>query len=207
MFVHIPRTLIMLQYCWCHSGCSCLNGSDIVILYIIYIFCFSFGSSLCLDLQHNFEVHVDLTSWPTPSSSKQPILILHCFCYTPRFAHSPGRQTWMVVTGSIFLKCILCSCGFRSYNSHFKTRALVQISCTICKKCKSQKKTFKAHCLVLLPLTFALIVFNDLLFLSCCHFNIYYQFFLYIIDRLCVSMYVCMCLSFLKSRMWVTVFS
>ena len=34
------NTIILLQYCWCHSGCSCLNGYDIVMFLDCWVYFF-----------------------------------------------------------------------------------------------------------------------------------------------------------------------
>ena len=159
-------------------------------------------------------------SWSTPMSItghtlSSPFLILQWFATPHRVLRAQGvcvcvcvcvwasAREWACVSVSVWVcvseRACVRACVLRgSDNSHFKTRALVWKSCTICKKCKrtkknnktkqqqgrkkkknNKKKTFKAHRLVSTFPTFALywLFFDDLLFFSCDHFNIYYVFF------------------------------
>lgn len=42
------NTEILLQYCWSHSRCSCLNGSDIVLFFSCWVFSSTPEKSLTL---------------------------------------------------------------------------------------------------------------------------------------------------------------
>lgn len=156
-------------------------------------FCFFFTStwSACpffflKKLVHSHEHH-------RPYTEPQPIFILRRFATPHTVLRAQGVCVRVRASGCMYVR-------FRtrvlrgSNNSHFKTRALVwNLAQFVKKKKEKQKKKRHLRHTVLFLLSLHLLstdCFQWLTFFSCGHFNIYYVFFLYIIDRLCVSMWV-----------------
>lgn len=108
------NTITLLQYCWCHSGCSCLNGYDIV-MFLGFIFQSLLKSFLLLLLLFfspplgargvffffflfftlAWSACSFLKAGPLPCASQAIHWAAHFYsamvCYTPQSAQSTGR--------------------------------------------------------------------------------------------------------------------
>lgn len=149
------NTIILLQYCWCHSGCSCLNGYDIVMFlgcWVLFLLFHSLlekseskGRVLFLFLFHiNVKcMSIFLKSWSTPMSitghnTEQPIFILQRFATPHRVLRAQGEWVFACVDVSAFQSARAVWIRQQS----LQDQSLSMKSCTICKKCtkKIEKK-------------------------------------------------------------------
>ncbi len=120
------NTIILLQYCWCHSGCSCLNGYDIVmflgcwvIFFIIFFLFHSLLKSRFLDARGGFFVFFFTSMWsacpflkagPLPWASQAIHWAAHFYsamvCYTPQSAQSTGSVCVCVCARTCVCVCV-----------------------------------------------------------------------------------------------------
>lgn len=159
------NTIMLLQYCWCHSGCSCLNGYNIVmflgcwVIYFVYLFvsftpkkvffCFLFR----LNRSFLFLFHINVKcmsifwkSWSTPMSITDHTLSSSPFLFCNRLLRptecSEHREcvcACVRARGCMYVRFRTCLLR-GSDNSHFKTRALVWNLAQFVKNVKEKKK-------------------------------------------------------------------
>lgn len=141
-----------------------------------------------------------LKAGPLPWASQAIHWAAHFYsamvCFTPQSAQSTGS---VCACACVCVSVGACVCVSERAawirQQSLQDQSLSMKSCTICKKCKrkrKKKKTFKAHlsCFYFPYICSLLIVFNDLLFSLVAILIFIMYSFLYIIDRLCVSMWV-----------------